>query len=287
MKHLITQIKKTSILALLVFIPVGCSSTKIKPISDLTRMNVSGHVVSIKESTYDSLEDYENKLGLHKISLFNDNGNIKTSQLLNSDNSVSQKTEYTYHDRYLAKTIQLNADNEPMLTTKYIYDSKGRLVKINYKDKENSFTKYAYQYDDKDNKILELTYDDNSKPASKTTYDYNQKNQLTEENWLYDDGTLYVKIKIQYDPVSGNKKTERRERGNGNQYMSLNYNEKGDIIKAIEWDSSSQSEVQASTMHTDYQYEYDERGNWTTLKTISSANNKITSVIVRELEYRN
>lgn len=173
-----------------------------------------------------------------------------------------------------------------MLTTQYMHDSKGRLVKINYKDKEKSFTKYEYQYDDKDNKILELTYDANSKLESKTTYDYNQKNQLIEENWLYGDGTLYVKIKTQYDPVSDNKKTERRERSNGNQYMSISYNEKGNIKQVTEWDPFSQSEVQISTMHTDYQYVYDERGNWTTLKTISSVNNKITSVIVREIDTR-
>lgn len=287
MRSLIALIRKKSILALFAFMSVGCSAEKVSSMSDLVKINVSGNVVSIKKSTYDSLEDYKNKVGLQQISLFNDNGNIKIRELLNPDGSVIQKTEYIYNDNYLVKATELNADNEPTLTMQYIHDSKDRLLKVNYKKKGKVFTRYAYEYDDKGNKTLELTYDADSQLVSKISYIYNEKKQLIEEGWFYADGALYVKIKTQYDPVSGNKKAERRERNNGNQYMSLTYNDKGDVEKVIEWDPYSRSEVQLSTKYIDYKYEYDEHGNWTSLKTISSVNNKITSVIVRELKYNN
>ncbi|WP_324026364.1 hypothetical protein QSV08_02715 [Maribacter sp. BPC-D8] len=278
------RLNSVLILTLTLFIFNSCAEEKIKPESDLKKMSISGNVKSMKETKYTSLEDFNNGVGMSELIHFDDEGYKKDIESLGSDGSLSYKTEFTYNDNHnLITERSLNSDDEPIKEIRYSYDERGRLLKADHPKDEAFYTQFTYEYDEKDNLVLEQTYNSDNTLDTKSTFTYNEKNQLIEENWFYADGALFVTLKSKY-AGSGKKKYESRYRSNGNLFMSIDYNENGDESVILDYDPYSQSEVRISTAMYKIEYEYDESGNWTNQKTLE--NNTPSYFIGRELEYR-
>jgi len=277
------KINSVLILTLTLFVLNSCSVEKIKPESDLKKMSISGNVKSMKETKYISLENFNDGVGMSELIHFDDEGYKKDVEFLGSDGSLSYKTVFTYNDNHNLITEQsLNSDNEPIKEIRYSYNERGRLLKADYPKDETFYTQFTYEYDEKDNLVLEQTYNSDNTLDTKSTFTYNEKDQLIEENWFYADGALFVTLKSKY-AGSGKKKYESRYRSNGNLYMSIDFNEDGDQSAISEYDPKSQSEIKISTAMYKIEYEYDESGNWTSQKTLE--NNTPSYFIVREFEY--
>lgn len=262
----------------------SCGQDKIKPESELKKMNVSGNVTSIKETKYASISELEDVRGTTELSRFNKQGNKESVQPINSDGSVTNKTLFTYNDNNnLVKQVSLDSDNKPFDVIEYVYDEKGRLLQSNHQNDEDFYMKYEYKYDENNNLILEITYNEDNTVDSKNTYAYNENNELTEEKWLYADGAVFVTIKSEYAD-SGKKMKESRYRGKANLFLSIDYNEKGNQSVIYEYDPKDQSEIKITKAKSVLEYEYDEIGNWTSKKTLTD--DVPSFIIIREFEYQ-
>ena len=150
--------------------------------NDLKFMNLQKHPKSIKEFKYNAIiKDRE---------VFPDSNNNKKEDIFYSFNkrgNLIEKIEY-------AKSIAGSSKH-----SKYYYDGDGNTIEIN-----NSDSKYIYEYDSLNRKILEVFYSPKNKIYSKQKFVFNTENNLEKREWFLPNGDLKNRQLFYYDSV-GNK----------------------------------------------------------------------------------
>jgi hypothetical protein len=249
---------------------VSCNSNSVK--NSLDAENLKGKVKSFKEYWSDKKDD-KGKLikSIANCSFFNVKGFITESQEYGANGKVVEKVNYNYdeNDRLISKQAS-SGDGDLKWRLEYSYHEKDSIAAMSLLGSDGSVlnstnyryvdgeilnpmkeTKFQFGENYYDNKgcLIEMKMVDNQFSIK---YSYSDK-LLTEVAFFDNNKQLKSKDTYKYD--SKNNLTEKRNVLSSGKLSGL----------------------------SEYQYLFDEKGNWTTKKELS--NHKLTSISERVFEY--
>lgn len=267
-------------------------TTKLrKGLSDLDKMNLYGRIMSLREVSY---MDIENKAGDKKGKrervdrsesnyqlTFNRKGNVIEKTIFNLVNSIWRKFNYDYdsrgnrtkeihsnadgsilkkciikYDRNSIKIEEINSVQNQNLWWKsiYMHDSKGDITEEIRSNLDGSiFGKSVFKYDGHGNMLEESRYNPNGNISKTITYEYDELGYYREKHSIFQsDG----KIENCWSSVYDNRGNITEDSSSGTEY-EYEYDEKGNI------DVITYS-TEVGDYEVSYMYEYDNFGNWTT-----------------------
>jgi YD repeat-containing protein len=266
--------------------------------SDLPFYKLKGHVSSVSEKSYATIDGIDKGESKHEIATehdtdltFNDKGVLLSEKKWLNATKLFEETTFNGHDRSIS-TIQYQG-GIPSIKTQYEWDKSGKNnLSVTRRNTDNSqYDRIAMIY--KEGKIVEkVTYDAQNDPTEKVTYKYDKKGNLIEENiylnletvqyknvYEYDaqnrkvaesnfnkDGKLQYKTTLAY---KGDKVTDLKtinSKGEVSYMEKSSYDGKGNLVNQTIFDKSDNSQM------TDT-YVYDKAGNM--IQSTLSKNNKL------------
>jgi len=304
--------KITVINVLVILILMSSYSYIKKENNDLSEFNLKGKVKSIREYTYENIDnvgDIQNNKPNGKFVLcYNIKGNLTKRDSYHSDGRLVVNHIYKYdNDGFLIERIvftlgemdfgytfkyddkgneiestSYNSDGNLDYTIIFKYDINGNLVeKIRYNSNGKFEEKSKYTYDDKDIKMdgIWIMYNSDGGIELKTVYKYDDRGNEIEINLYQTDGSITEKHKQNFDD-NGNIIESISFYPNGNIYSKDTYefDNNGNQIEMNSYNSNSENVKNDTT-----EYEYDENENW--IKKIDYENKIVSTIYIREIEY--
>ena len=223
----------------------------------LDELNLKGDVVKYYQTQYEAEEKFGKwELGDksyygHSLMIFNDDGFVKEQQSLNKDGSIDMRYVNSFKDGLLSETSSF--DENDKLKAKSVYNSSGGKI------------------------VSSKEYDEEGKLEREINYNY--KGELIASVEILKNGTVTSKFEnffsgdqldkqIHYDSlgqVSSISKYKRNSNDDISKYQSLD--EGGKVDYEVEWE-----------------YEYDDKGNW--IKQYDKNDGKIENISVRKIIYK-
>jgi len=190
-------------------------------------------------------------------------------------NAIQQTISYLYEDKELSEE---QGDGEYGYRIKYMYYDNGNMMAKKYIS--NSVKSLErYEYDDQSNRSLRVCYDGYGELKLREVYKYDNSNNLILKEWNdYDTTSNSGSIAYSIEPsllLDG----ERAYASNGHLKYSITYeyDDKNNIAQEIRYTGSGFVDWKRK-----YLYEYDERGNWLTLRNKNKASTYLTK---RDISY--
>lgn len=251
------------------------------PETDWELNNLKAQVQSVKEtnSTDSPIGKLDEEFEVTHFTQFNQDGNIsRWTRFRNGEKEESGRFEYDLkHNRTLR--IKFDAVDEELYRNliDYQYDGDLILEKLSRNPDSEGYSKTIYHYDQASNLIEEKFFIDEELIDWKQ-YEYNEKNQKIGFSQLNSQGDLLFKTVYTYD-AQGYLIEDKSLSNNGHVNIgksyeydaygyllkertyspyhqdSRHYNSKGDLIL-------EENEKEAEVYKSEYQYQYDEKGNW-------------------------
>jgi hypothetical protein len=281
----------------------GCNSNKRKG-------EFYGHVKSVKEFTYNSIENESKKDSAFSVwKIYNEKGElIQTNRI---DGRLNFKYSYKYDEKgNQIEKEEHDPDTESTLVTKYRYDEKNNQIEENNflheAGKEDEPTlKCIFKYDEKGNKINEKQYlqtelvedimnkYDNKGNKVEIVYTSYQRNREDGDEEDSDNGEIADTAKADSVNIIGVSKGDNlssrndENRNNSNtdtivygssSKVQYTYDDKGNEIEEKEHNSKGKI-IRIFT----FKYEFDTKNNWT--KKIEFLDGRLIEITERELEY--
>jgi hypothetical protein len=281
---------RTCILCLGLIILCCKQAKENKPDNDLTELNLSGKIKSVKEISYlaevqpgnivRGIRKRETSVQSDYFSLFNTVGRYMERTYLNSDGSISFKVLYDYgSDGKLSTKRSINPDGR--LSYRYVlkYDGNGNRVSeqsFNAKGKPDTDSVYSFNEKGKVTGHEFTFYGTVIKSFFKRSYTYDSSGYLAEMTAINSNGEIINRVVYSYDK-DGNKTGESIFTTTGNTESIITFNN-GNIISEI-FKAKDNHLIYEKT----YKYEYDGKKNW--VQRIDYKNNIPEYIIEREIEY--
>jgi hypothetical protein len=225
--------------------------------------------------------------------------------LLKSDLKIANlkgsvwKVDRTIHDTKNKCACALKTEcNE----SKYVYDSKGNLLKsytIDENGSINDSTNYSYNKRGVCSEITKFTgkklegkevpvlgrgkvtgvktYDENGKIESMLTYIYSG-DEILEEKTFNSNGEAVSTVQKEFLNGQLVTETEKDNKGNVISISRFKRNPNNDIIECLYTVTKDNQDYKLT-----YEYEYDAAGNW--IKQTKFYDNQIVNIVVRNIEY--
>jgi hypothetical protein len=271
--------------------------------NDYQQYNLKGKVKSISEINYSVNGKY------HTVIQFNEQGFIKEQASYNPDGSLIRKwvNEYGNANLKLSRYCYVGHDSLSYIL-RYYYNRQGKLTLTKLFDSNDYLvSQYATEYDNNLNVVKETflgedssyknlvvhTYDDQNKikedlfvdsvrnHAWRQLYRYNDHMQVEEIILKSPDDSMINKTRYTY---LNNNKVDKVYHYNANMQLEsitdYAYDAMDNVVEMLELtpdNNTSQSKT--------YQYNYDQKGNWTFLA--ETENHKNGNIITRKIEYYN
>ncbi|HET6560194.1 MAG TPA: hypothetical protein VFG54_22895 [Prolixibacteraceae bacterium] len=271
--------------------------------SDLELRNLRGNVKTITEINYTVSGKYQTTI------LFNENGFITEQATYNPDGSLIRKwvNEYDDQNRQLSRHCYV-LDDSLSYILHYLYNGHGKLAFTHLHAPDGTLiTKYATQYDDRQNVIKETALAEDATFKYLVLHTYDNQNKVAEEIYIdsvrnntykqiygYNSESLINEISLKSPDDSLIKKTKYTYMADKKLDKAFNYNARGELIsvKSYTYDKLSNvveimelfSKDKTHSIHT-FQYSYDHQGNWTFLS--ESVNHEPGKILTRDIGYYN
>lgn len=202
------------------------------------------------------------------------------------------ESEYWYNDKglmvRLRSTYQTGALKGKTSDVRYAYNDFGKhLADTSYNEYGEMKHLTTYEYNKDSLLSVRTTYTENGSVLSLTKYYYddNNREEMTAESLSYSDNKNYTKT--EYDE-NGRKKTFSRISSNSANEYSYHYLDFGHDEYTTMFHKSTTKTSQTYTQ-TDYEYVYDDHGNWVKKITynVNLGNDlkNATLVQIRQIEY--
>ncbi len=250
--------------------------------------NLKGQVKSYTEHKYSATEKFgetekENLESATQL-LFNEVGDQIEFISYKSDGSVGDKIKKNYDDHGNLTTDWLyDSDGKLKLKVIYKYDDTGSLIESYwYKPEGKLEEKIKFQYEENERIKEEYSYNSEGELVYKWIRRYDENGNLTEVSSYNSEGKLENKRIRRYDE-NGNLTEESSYNSEGkleNKWIKQ-YDEKGSLIEECMYDSEGKLEYKSK-----FEYQYDERGNWTQCLSVTTYHTSIGSFDAIELAER-
>lgn len=281
------------LIGLLIFSSCSVKSQK----NDLESLNLKGNVKSVKETTYEAIEEFSEiikgkrkaiVLGvpLDSYITFNSDGNIIENNKFYSDGSLGFRETFKYDGNTTEKTY-LNTSRGEIRKELSVYDDKRNLVerKDISENKVINVYKYKYNYDNQGN-ITHIYIEEGNLFEN---YKYNSKGKLLEMLRFSPSGHIITKFTCKYyengnlleteelsysdDSVIYSQKTEKygingkismyiqTYKGILDYKIKYRYNEKGSIVERLEYKLDLENGSNEEFLDINEKYIYDSSNN--------------------------
>lgn len=236
----------TILINIICFSLLTTTYSQSKTPNDLISQNLKDSVKTLTTLNYDAIlqngEAQKDKLGSIDSTEFNERGNIEKDEYYNKAiDSLSCMTIYSYDNNGNLKESDIyNSDGSLDFKNIYNYDEKGVQKEINvYKSDGTIYFKYALKYDD-NGKLVERDVYSESNLVMKYTFKYdNYGNDLEDDVYNQDgNGNYYIGMKYNYKYDDNRNKIEydiyiNDKLSNKFNYKYLDFDKKGNWIRAI------------------------------------------------------
>ena len=200
------------------------------------------------------------------VSEYNNHGDLlETNEYANG--KLTKRHTYDYNDNYkVSEENEYEGNGKLKWKEIFKYNSKGQLTEVTDYSATGDFeSRYVYKYDSKGNITDEEKYmDENSQAHTKTTTIYDSKGVPTQILQFNEDGKLIY---------------QGSQDSHGNHTLDMSWNAdrsvKEKITQVYKYDDYGNVTFEERTltdgqqdMRNNYQYYYDENGNWTKKTTL-------------------
>lgn len=217
--------------------------------------NEDGKLVKDVDYIFDGTE----RVWQTTVYTYDDQGRHLTERAEDLEGNVWESS-YTYDENNKLATESV-IDPEGEFMFEYVHDEKGNLTQSIKKDTKGNILKTSttrYEYDAEGNIVVQESWSTDKKGKEgphmtlKFVYDGNG-NPITEEE--YDgDGNLIESVQMKYDDKGREIETTETRNGEFNLKMISEYDEFGDLIKEVGYESNPDKPTYTET------YEFDEYG---------------------------
>ncbi len=246
---------------------------------DLKSKNLKGKIQSFEKTTYLVDKTSKNLTQKYKENyVFNATGSLISIESFGDDSQLDSKETYSYNQAKLSLHSVFSSTGKIDKTTQYEYDEIGQLItqkKYNKSEKLQYETSFIYNQKGllsaKHKLIPSINY------TMKQHYKYDVKDQLIEISKIARIGT--TKETFEYnDKGLQSKKSEYNAMDELYSYINYFYNKENDKTDLKKYDTEG-----ALTYFENYEYTYDNYGNWT--ECTSFEKGEKVSVEKRKLTY--
>jgi hypothetical protein len=180
--------------------------------NDLSKMNLSGNILSVRESDYEAIGKFGEIIKGKKIEtddivfshdifyLLNKSGNLIEKTIYRIDEKVGGVVHYKYDkkDKIIELTIKIEPENNLIEDT--IYQAQNILLDDFVQSRIDSgfISKILYQYDLKGHQIKKDIFDNNYKFCIREIEKYNNTGKLVETNSFDKNGALKFRLTFSY-----------------------------------------------------------------------------------------
>jgi len=191
--------------------------------NDLSKMNLSGKILSIRESDYGAIEKFGEIIKGQKIEtdyivfsddilyLLNKSGNLTDKTVYKIKEKVGAVVRYKYDkkDNIIELTIEIEPENNLIDDT--IYQFQNILLDDFVLSKIDSgfISKILYQYDTKSHQIIKDIFDNNNQFCIREIENYNNSGKLVETNSFNKDGALKFRLTYSYSKFNTQIETNK------------------------------------------------------------------------------
>jgi len=236
----------SSLIILLLFLPiVGCTSED-GTYTDLERLNLEGSVKSVYEVKHLATKkfgevvkkverDDEPWESANQIK-FNTDGNKIEEIWYRSNRSISYRDTFIYNSNGKLSEVNNFRDNDSLSSSRVIsYNEQGSISEIIYYDSDNSiYESYEYVYDENNLKIEMNIFSGDKELIEKTKYTYYNNNNLHEAYVYNADGSLYEKIVHHYNDDAEFTKLEIYNSENELYYThNVKYDDNSNVLETV------------------------------------------------------
>lgn len=300
---------KTIWLSTLIFFLFLSPGRGDKKVNHLMEMKLLGPVKFLSEKGFSADKIYgqvvKTKYGGMEVWNFNESGNITELKSYKSDGEPFYNWIFTYDDKGNNKD-QTQFRCRVIETPEVDFSNDEEEEELEYNCKEIIFSQYKMSFNAKNQKIKTEHFDPRDTLVKTLIHFYNDSELCSEIREILPNKGLYRKWTYKYDqsgnPIevvtswtggsSLNKKVINlyddknqvievltyNDKGVQKVHESRKYDQSGNLLESISMDLLKVKETK-----TEYQYEYDKFGNWTTRFTFH--NDKPVSFIDREILY--
>lgn len=295
-----------SLLLPILFLCILFSCKKEQPnnmINDYQQHNLKGNVKSISEINYSPNGKYRT------VILFNEQGFITEQASYNPDGFLIRKwvNEYNSDNFKVSRFCYVGQDSLSYIL-RYFYNRQGKLIWTKLFDSNDYLvSQYATEYDDRMNVVKETFLGEDATYKNGVIHAYNDENKIREDLFIdsvrnhtwkqlyhYNNhlqvAEIFVKSsddsminKARYTYLSNNK-VDRIYHYNARMELEFitdyTYDSQDNIVEILELTSDNITR-QSKT----YQYNYDQKGNWTFLS--ETDNHQNGNILTRKIEYYN
>ena len=299
---------KSIYLFLISILLASCSLTSMTT-NDLSKLDLHGKVKSL---TFKERGNKDTLDILKKVITFNKKGNIITKDYFKTDatsiGKPSTKTIYSYTNfGEINVKKQYGSNGRIYRKENYVYNSKKKLIRKSRSDeKGNDLFIWNYKYNNNGEKV-EVIINDVSyggHTIDKSTFRYDAKSNLIERK-NYDNNEVMQSVftfkykknhLIALESIFHNKNTKTKTLNN--------YNKKGEKMESKSYDENNQLISTYITIYNSYnkkiktintkngleevtifKYQYDLHNNWITITEKEYFNDKLKTILKREIEY--
>jgi hypothetical protein len=275
--------------------------------NSLKRENLYGNVKQITETTYEAEFKFgEAKKGIlknKKVLKYDESGNRTEKNEYDAEGNVGYKESYKYKNDKLIEDVTYHR-NELWLKVNYKYNDKGyKILEKRYSVLTFLCGKRTFKYDDSGNKIEENRYNSKGILNTKIIFSFDKKGDNIEESIYNADGSLNFRRTYKYDDRGNKIETKGYNKDgvlevtgtddyddNGNKIGRNLYGAEGELISSeiFKYDERQNltfksDENRIEKIKIEYQYEFDETGNW--IKKIKVLNDNPIIIIQRVIKY--
>ncbi|MGE5393123.1 MAG: hypothetical protein ACM3P1_00190 [Candidatus Saccharibacteria bacterium] len=272
-------------------------------VNDYQQYNLKGKIKSISEINYSVNGKYRT------VILFNEQGFITEQASYNPDGSLIRKwvNQYNQDHLKLSRSCYVNHDSLSYIL-RYYYNRQGKLILTKLFDsKDYLVSQYATEYDHSLNVVKETSLGEDAVYQHRIVHTYNDQNKIKEDLFVdsvrnhawkqlyhYNDHLQVEDIIIQSPDDNMISKTRYTYLKNNKVDKVYHYNAKMELLSITDYDYDSMDNiVEILELSPDnitqgsktYQYNYDQKGNWTFLS--ETENHKNGNIITRKIEYYN
>lgn len=223
--------------------------------NDLEKMNLYGHVKSLREIQYEVIDEKISTISRrHQYYIFDDKGQNTEYSLYKSDGSLFSKHTYKYDDKgTLLEYNSFNSDGILVIKKTGKYDDRGNQIEWNWYFSDGSIkTETRSKYDNKGNVIELKGCDEDGKSCTIIKYKYDNKGNVIKEIEL---GDFPLITKYKYD--NHGKMVERnyyKPNGSLSNKNTYRYDANGNCVEVNSFDTKGKLQFK-------YRYKYDDNGN--------------------------
>ena len=240
--------------------------------NDWIKKNLKGAVKERAVWVYGAAEDGQLDESMLKGGIevtYNKDGNKATWKSYDEKKQLLDAWEYIYNPKGLLKECKI-VTGPVVRNLYYRYNKQNQLEHSAEHTNGTTIKATTYQYDDKGNMILSHSYFEGSTSETKNKQKFNAQNQLVELQ-VYDEQDIVQLKKI----ISYNEQGLETEQAiySGSNIPSykrqFEYDDKGNCIK--DWAYLENGQLNEKDAFN-YQYTYDEQGNWLTKVKLNTQN---------------